>query len=91
MLSSNNNNLAEKKNIANRIIDFITGLNNQTIKVTMIISFIIALINLSILNRYGFYAIFEAFNRAVKKKKINSIYTLRYILRPLRKKGLLIN
>jgi hypothetical protein len=91
MLSSNNNNLAEKKNIANRIIDFITGLNNQTIKVTMIISFIIALINLSILNRYGFYAIFEAFKRAVKKKKINSIYTLRYILRPLRKKGLLIN
>jgi high-affinity nickel permease len=44
MLSSNTNNLAEKKNIANKIIDFITGLNNQTVKVTMIICFIIALI-----------------------------------------------
>jgi hypothetical protein len=57
----------------------------------MIICFIIALINLSILNPDGFDAIFEALKGAVKKKKINSIYRLRYILRPLRKKGLLIN
>jgi hypothetical protein len=57
----------------------------------MIICFIIALINLSILNIYGFYAIFEALKRAVKKRKINSIYTLKYILRLLRKKYLRIN
>jgi hypothetical protein len=57
----------------------------------MIICFIIALINLSILNPYNFYAIFEALKQVVKKKKINTIYTLRYILRPLRKKGLFIN
>jgi hypothetical protein len=42
MLSSNINDLHEKKNIANKIINFITGLNNKTVKVNTIICFIIA-------------------------------------------------